>query len=100
MVTKIDRLGRLVAQINEIIDSLMDRGIRMHVLNMGVMDDTATGRLMRNMMLAFAEFERDMIVQRTQEGEAVIRRREGTARAKAEAHETARNCSKRTPTPR
>ena len=33
--------------------------------------------LMRTMMLAFAEFERDMIVQRTAEGKAIARQREG-----------------------
>ena len=36
-------------------------------------DDTATGRLMRNIMLAFAEWERDQIVERTQSGKAFAR---------------------------
>ena len=35
---------------------------------MGRLDDSAGGKLMRNVVLAFAEFERDMIVTRTQEG--------------------------------
>ena len=38
---------------------------------MGLMDNTPTGRLIRNVMLAFAEFERDMIVERTSEGKAI-----------------------------
>ena len=33
---------------------------------MGLLDNTPTGKLIRNIMLAFAEFERDMIIERTQ----------------------------------
>lgn len=37
------------------------------------MDNTPTGKLIRNVMLSFAEFERDMIVERTSEGKAIAR---------------------------
>ena len=37
------------------------------------MDNTPTGKLIRSVMLAFAEFERDMIVERTQEGKAIAK---------------------------
>ena len=47
--------------------------ITVHVLNMGLMDNTPTGKLIRNIMLAFAEFERDMIVERTSEGKAIAK---------------------------
>ena len=40
---------------------------------MGIMDNTPTGKLIRTIMLGFAEFERDMIIQRTQEGKAIAR---------------------------
>ena len=40
---------------------------------MGLMDNTPTGKLIRNIMLEFAEFERDMIVERTQEGKAIAK---------------------------
>ena len=76
MVTKLDRLARSASQGSQLIEELIDKGVRVHVLNMGLMDDTPTGRLIRNIMFAFAEFERDMIVQRTQEGLAVARQRE------------------------
>lgn len=39
------------------------------------MDNTPTGKLIRNIMLAFAEFERDMIVERTQEGKAIAKQK-------------------------
>lgn len=68
IVTKLDRIARSVQQGIQLIDDLARKGVKIHVLNMGMMDDTPTGRLIRNVMLCFAEFERDMIWQRTQEG--------------------------------
>jgi len=73
VVTKLDRIARSATQGIELIQQLLDRGIVVHVLNMGLMDCTPTGKLIRNIMLAFAEFERDMIVERTQEGKAIAK---------------------------
>jgi len=73
VVTKLDRLARSVAQGIQIIEDLIARGVTVHILNLGIMDNTSTGKLIRNVMLAFAEFERDMIVERTQEGKAIAR---------------------------
>lgn len=73
VVTKLDRIARSATQGIELIQKLLDRGIVVHVLNMGLMDNTPTGKLIRNIMLAFAEFERDMIVERTQEGKAIAK---------------------------
>jgi DNA invertase Pin-like site-specific DNA recombinase len=42
---------------------------------MGLVEDTPTGRLILNVMLAFAEFERDMIVERTQEEKAIAKQK-------------------------
>lgn len=72
-VTKLDRIARSATQGIELIQSLLDKGITVHVLNMGMMDNTPTGKLVRNVMLAFAEFERDMIVERTAEGKAIAK---------------------------
>lgn len=72
-VTKLDRIARSATQGIELIQSLLDKGMTVHVLNMGMMDNTPTGKLVRNVMLAFAEFERDMIVERTGEGKAIAR---------------------------
>lgn len=68
IVTKLDRFARSASQGINLIDDLLSRGVKVHVLNMGLMDNTPTGKLIRNILLAFAEFERDMIVERTQEG--------------------------------
>lgn len=74
-VTKLDRIARSATQGIELIQSLLDNGVIVHVLNMGMMDNTPTGKLVRNVMLAFSEFERDMIIERTQEGKAIARQR-------------------------
>lgn len=73
VVTKLDRIARSATQGIALIQSLLDRGIVVHVLNMGLMDNIPTGKLIRNIMLTFAEFERDMIVERTQEGKAIAK---------------------------
>ena len=74
-VTKLDRIARNLTQGIELINNLSDRGIKVHVLNMGLMDDTPTGRLLRNVMLSFAEFERDTIMERTREGKKIAKLR-------------------------
>lgn len=75
IVTKLDRVARSAVQGIELIQSLLDKGITVHILNMGLMDDTPTGRLIRTVMLAFAQFERDMIVERTTEGKTIAKQR-------------------------
>ncbi len=73
IVTKLDRIARSATQGAELIQSLLDRDITIHILNMGVLDNTPTGKLIRTIFLAFAEFERDMIVERTQEGKTIAK---------------------------
>lgn len=68
VVTKLDRLGRKTTDIIEFLDSCSRRGITVNVLNMGRLDNSASGRLMSSVVSAFAEYERDAIVSRTQEG--------------------------------
>ena len=73
VITKLDRLARSAMDGIETIKKLFEQGVKVHVLNMGLVEDTPTGRLILNVMLAFAEFERDMIVERTQEGKAIAK---------------------------
>lgn len=90
VVTKLDRFARTTKEGIELIQDLFKRGIKVHVLNMGLVEDTPTGRLILSVMLAFAEFERDMIVERTQEGRAIARQRndyvEGRPRKYSKKH--------------
>ena len=77
VVTTLDRFCRTVKEGLEIIDLLIDKGVRIHILNMGLIEDTPMGRLIVTNLLAFAEFERAMIVERTQTGKALAKTKEG-----------------------
>lgn len=77
MVTKLDRLARSASKGMEMVKALLEKGICVHVLNMGRVDDTPTGKLIAQIMFAFAEFERDMIVERTLEGKTIAREKPG-----------------------
>ena len=73
-VTKLDRMARSVIEGSELIKRLQEKNITVYVLNIGCMDNSPTGRLITNVMLSFAEFERDMIIERTQEGKIAAKR--------------------------
>ena len=73
IVTKLDRFARSVSQGIVLINELNNKGITVNVLNIGVIGNTPAGRLTRNIFLAFAEFERDMIIERTQEGKKLAK---------------------------
>ena len=77
MVTKLDRLARSATEGATLIKELTDKGIHVNILNMGEVDERPQGRLMLHILLAFAEFERDMIVERTQAGKAIARTKAG-----------------------
>ena len=59
MVTKLDRIARSFMQGSEMINELLNRGVRVNILNIGVMDNTPSSKLIRNVFFAFAEFEAD-----------------------------------------
>ena len=73
IITRLDRIARSLIQGVQLLETLSERGVVIEVLNMGVIDNTPTGKLIRNIMLSFSEFEHDLIVQRTQEGKAIAR---------------------------
>ena len=75
IVTKLDRIARSLIQGVQLIENLSDKGVIINVLNMGIIDNSPTGKLIRNIMLCFSEFERDIIIQRTQEGKAIARQK-------------------------
>ena len=77
MAAKLDRIARTAAEGADVIRRLQERGVTVHILNIGILDSSTTGRLMMNVLLAFAEFERDMIVERTQAGREIARTHAG-----------------------
>lgn len=73
LVTKLDRFARTANEGVTLIKELIARGVSVHVLNMGLINQTPSGKLMLTVMMAFAEYERDMIVERFNEGKAIER---------------------------
>ena len=90
VVTKLDRLARSVGHLAEIITRLEKKGVGLRILNLNLDSTTATGRLMLNLMVSVAQFEREMMLERQREGIAKAKRegkyrgRKPTARAKAD----------------
>ena len=77
IVTKLDRFARSAIDGMRLVDGLMGRGVTVNILNLGILSDSTTGKLIRNIFFAFAEFERDLIIERTQAGKAIARTKAG-----------------------
>ena len=86
MVTKLDRFARSMTQGSELVNELIQRGIKVNILNIGMMDNTPASKLIRNIFFSFAEFERDMIVERTQGGKAIAKSKEGFKEGRPKAY--------------
>jgi DNA invertase Pin-like site-specific DNA recombinase len=69
VVLKLDRLGRDNIDLQKTIQTLTDKEIRVVSLDLPVQDlSSSEGKLMLQLFGAFAEFERNRIVERTQAG--------------------------------
>lgn len=69
IVTKLDRLGRNAMDIRSTVERLAKEGVRIYCLALGGMDlNSSTGKLAMGMIAAFAEFERDQLIERTNAG--------------------------------
>ena len=77
VVAKLDRFCRSTKEGLMMIELLQEKGVKIHILNMGLIEDTPMGRLIVTNLLAFAEFERNMIIERTQSGKAIAKTKEG-----------------------
>lgn len=75
VVTKLDRFCRSTKEGLEYIDFLKTKGVNVHILNMGLIEDTPMGRLIVTNLLAFAEFERALIKERTAAGKAIAKQK-------------------------
>lgn len=74
VVTKLDRIGRDSIDVQQTVRLFSERGIRLVVLQLGNLDLTSSaGELMVKVLAAVADFERDLIIERTQAGQARAR---------------------------
>jgi len=72
--TKLDRFCRTAKEGLEYIDFLRrEKNVSIHILNMGLIEDTPMGKLIITNLLAFAEFERSLIIERTQSGKSIAK---------------------------
>jgi putative DNA-invertase from lambdoid prophage Rac len=69
VVSKLDRLGRNVVDVVQTVERLAKIGVRVHCLQLGGTDLTSpSGRLTMNVLSAVAQFERELLIERTQAG--------------------------------
>lgn len=69
IVTKLDRLGRNAMDVRATVEKLADEGVRVHCLALGGVDLTsAAGKMTMSVINAVSEFERDLLIERTQAG--------------------------------
>lgn len=77
VVSKLDRLARNTVEGIEIVENLFSKGVSVHVLNVGLLENTTMGRFFLTTLLAVAEMERNMIIERTQNGKAIAKTKPG-----------------------
>lgn len=73
VVAKLDRLARNTVEGIEIVKEIFKKKASVHVLNVGLLEDTAMGQFFLTTLLAVAELERNQIVERTQTGKAIAK---------------------------
>lgn len=75
VVTKVDRIARSLEDGIQFIKELNNRGVNLHVLNMGIFDGTPTSNMLFQILTAVAEFERNIMLERQKEGIAEAKKR-------------------------
>lgn len=75
VVAKLDRLSRSIVNAANIIESAQQQGWSLVVLDLGVDLTTAAGRMVAHNMMSFAQYERELISERTKAGLAAKKRR-------------------------
>ncbi|WP_065573824.1 recombinase family protein [Micrococcus luteus] len=73
VVTRLDRLGRSLPATLRMVEELADRGVGLKALDVDLDSSTAVGKLMMHLLLVLAQWERDLLRERTLEG--VVRAR-------------------------
>jgi len=68
VIWKLSRLGRTMKQLIETVQMLEERGIQLKSLHESIDTTTATGKLLFHMIAAFAQFERDNMIENTRAG--------------------------------
>ena len=73
VVTKLDRLARNTVEGISIVEKLFEKNVSVHVLNVGLLENTSMGKFFLTTLLAVAEMERNTIIERTQAGKEIAK---------------------------
>lgn len=77
VVSKLDRLARNTVEGIKIVEELFNKGVAVHVLNVGLLENTTMGKFFLTTLLAVAEMERNTIIERTSMGKEIAKTKEG-----------------------
>lgn len=77
VATKLDRIARNTVEGIKIIEQLFEKGVAVHILNIGLLENTTMGKFFLTVLLAVAEMERNTIMERTREGKEIAKQKEG-----------------------
>src|SRR5690349_2213887 len=72
---KLDRVGRSLTHVSKLLSDLAERGVHFQTVDDGINTQGSTGKLILHILGAIAEFERDLILERTRAGLAAARQR-------------------------
>ena len=86
VVCKLDRLARTTEEGIQIVRELFERGVSIHVLNVGLLENTTMGNFFIKTLLAIAEMERNLIVERTQAGKAIAKQNPNFREGRPKVH--------------
>ncbi|XZM32539.1 recombinase family protein [Clostridium perfringens] len=87
VVTKLDRLARNTVEGIEIVQELFKKEVAVHVLNIGLLENTRMGNFFLTTLLAVAEMERNTIIERTQSGREIARTKSGYREGRPKKYE-------------
>lgn len=77
VATKLDRIARNTVEGIKIIEELFEKGVSVHILNIGLLENTSMGKFFLTVLLAVAEMERNTIMERTREGKEIAKQKKG-----------------------
>lgn len=86
VVAKLDRLARNTVEGIQIVEDLFKKGVAVHVLNIGLLENTTMGKFFLTTMLAVSEMERNTIIERTQAGKEIAKNKEGFKEGRPKAY--------------
>ena len=77
VISRLDRFCGTIKEAVGIIELALSRNVRINILNVGMIDNTHNGRAILNIFSTIAEFDKTMMIERTQVGKAIAKSKEG-----------------------